>query len=438
MMLILATGYAPRWGERVKVLLIKAQVKGYTRKDGTYVAPHARRTGVGAAQSSHQPKAAREKPAMIKAMVLFLKARVGPYMRGGKMVNLRGYEGRRARAGSAGLGQMSLFGDEAAREKETLVDVKRSLPRDAVDPDRKILLIKPGQYKQSKHEPSDLINNSPDERKQENVMKIPEDAKLVRKDFVIKKVGRKWIEVTAPGKTFVMQLAIGPETGHLKAGDTVKQLPVAEHRKSSKYGVQVQYFPMSADAVASVEKQQNQAEIERWLDFVENAARKGYIYNKGMDRLRALGAQDDPASQDRIDAAKRKVADAKAAKQEQWDKERAERQKERMNNRAEVNKRRILFPLSAFPDLNRPVMMHGRPVVFTGSGAKFRINGDHSSLFGHHLLGYEGDMGAYVYFRDATDDEVAKMEEENSNQPPRERHWAYSQDAVDRALRMAD
>lgn len=57
-------------------------------------------------------RATREEPKMIKSqkpMVLFFKAHVGPYLRGGKMVNLQGYQGRQARA-VASHGQLSLFG----------------------------------------------------------------------------------------------------------------------------------------------------------------------------------------------------------------------------------------------------------------------------------------------------------------------------------------
>lgn len=56
-------------------------------------------------------RATKDKPAMIKSerLVLFVKAHVGAYLRGGKMVNLAGYQGRNARA-VASPGQMTLFG----------------------------------------------------------------------------------------------------------------------------------------------------------------------------------------------------------------------------------------------------------------------------------------------------------------------------------------
>lgn len=52
-------------------------------------------------------RSTRDKPAMIKA-ILFFKSHVGPYLRGGKIVNVNGYQGRAARA-QAAPGQLALF-----------------------------------------------------------------------------------------------------------------------------------------------------------------------------------------------------------------------------------------------------------------------------------------------------------------------------------------
>lgn len=52
-------------------------------------------------------RATKDKPAMIKA-ILFFKAHVGPYLRGGKIVNVNGYQGRPSRAHAA-AGQLPLF-----------------------------------------------------------------------------------------------------------------------------------------------------------------------------------------------------------------------------------------------------------------------------------------------------------------------------------------
>lgn len=69
-------------------------------------------TAMPVAEFVAKVSATKEAPAMIKAtatVVLFFKAHVGPYLRGGKIVNVAGYQGRGARAVPQ-PGQMSLFG----------------------------------------------------------------------------------------------------------------------------------------------------------------------------------------------------------------------------------------------------------------------------------------------------------------------------------------
>lgn len=74
-------------------------------------------------------------------------------------------------------------------------------------------------------------------------------------------------------------------------------------------------------------------------------------------------------------------------------------------------KQRMLYPLSAMPIMDRPTRLYGKAVVFTGKGESFRISEDHPSTNGSHLLGHEGDRGAYAYYRDATKEEEAALEQ---------------------------
>lgn len=127
---------------RNKPAMIKAHVSGYTRKDGSVVPPHedkrqSLQEDLGRQEKWLHAQAAKlgftdiedllanDYPAFerlakewrdmnpvevaMKSMVLFFKVHVGAYLRGGRMVNLNGYQGRAARA-VATPGQLSLFG----------------------------------------------------------------------------------------------------------------------------------------------------------------------------------------------------------------------------------------------------------------------------------------------------------------------------------------
>ncbi len=126
----------------IKALLLKTHVSGYTRKDGTVVPPHED----SRAQSLHDDIERQEKWLQVQARelgyrdiehllesdypaferlaaqwreqnpvevalksIIFFKGFVGPYLRGGRVVNVSGYHGRTGHA-HAVPGQMSLFG----------------------------------------------------------------------------------------------------------------------------------------------------------------------------------------------------------------------------------------------------------------------------------------------------------------------------------------
>lgn len=124
-----------------KPAMIKAHVSGYTRKDGSVVPPHEDKRQSLQEDLGRQEKwlhaqahklgftdiedlLANDYPAFehlakewrdmnpvevaMKSLVLFFKSHVGAYLRGGKMVNVNGYQGRTARA-VATPGQMGLF-----------------------------------------------------------------------------------------------------------------------------------------------------------------------------------------------------------------------------------------------------------------------------------------------------------------------------------------
>ena len=139
----------------IKALLLKTHVAGYTKQDGTFVPPHEDKRQSLQDDLQRQEKWLHEKalelgysgiedmlekdyPAFerlagqwreqnpvevaMKSMVLFFKAQVGPYLRGGKIVNLAGYKGREP--------QRTEPTSELIEEHERLVDVLNSPSHD--------------------------------------------------------------------------------------------------------------------------------------------------------------------------------------------------------------------------------------------------------------------------------------------------------------------
>lgn len=63
---------------------------------------------------------------------------------------------------------------------------------------------------------------------------------------------------------------------------------------------------------------------------------------------------------------------------------------------------RQLWPVALLPALGKVMRAGGQVVAVEGYGKRLKITEDHPSYEGSHLLGYEGSMGCYVYFRPAT------------------------------------
>jgi hypothetical protein len=226
-------------------------------------------------------------------------------------------------------------------------------------------------------------------------------------------VGRKWLKVKLPGKSYEMQAELNNVSADWKPGDTVTFYG-AKHVESDRYGTKTTYYPAPADIRQAVDEEKAVPEIKRWLGYVEEKAPSGYVYQNGVDKLRALGIDKHPELKSRMDAAIAKAKEVRAAQEKQWAEEKAARVKERETERAKAAstpKQRILYPDGAAPSLNVPVRRYGKVIVFESTGKPFRIDEDAPSLYGSHLLGHEGDYGRYYYYRDATPDEIAQLEQ---------------------------
>lgn len=137
-------------------------------------------------------------------------------------------------------------------------------------------------------------------------------------------------------------------------------------------------------------------EIRRWMGFMAEAADKGYVYEKGLQELKKLGADTDPGTKDELKAIIDKVQEKKKKAQEEHEK-----------NAPKYD----VHTIDTAPPLNTPVKIRDKIVVYEKTGNPFRIDEDAPSIHGSHLLGHEGEKGYRYYYREATDEEIGKYKE---------------------------
>lgn len=166
--------------------------------------------------------------------------------------------------------------------------------------------------------------------------------------------------------------------------------------------------PAATAARADRAEQRRRADTERWLGYVEEKAREGYLYRRGVDECQGRAIGDFPDLRARLDAALATCAQrsAEAARQRA---EQAEQDAASRAERAQAASRRMLHLLSQAPAIGLPCRLHGSAVVYTGAGRTFHVDEDHPSLWGEHLLGHEGEPCAYFYYRAATTAELSQL-----------------------------
>lgn len=238
-------------------------------------------------------------------------------------------------------------------------------------------------------------------------------ASLTVKTFFINRRGRRYFACTLA--RHAAKLVINPVSDVLEVGRTAT-LEVKDISFRTSYGTELRFEPVRVldygEAARIAGAARRRAEIDRHLDYAKSDAANGLCRTKAI--LAALEADGHfPELAEQIGSLKAQVEANRRAEQErqrQWAAERAEQARQRVERRAELTTRRILYPVSGIPALNVPRRVEGGTVVFTGTGKRFRIDENHPSMGNPHLLGHEGSLGCYCYFRDATEEEVRELE----------------------------
>lgn len=236
------------------------------------------------------------------------------------------------------------------------------------------------------------------------------------KSFRVLSRGRKYFECQLGNAK--AKLVINAISESVQPGETVSFV-INDLSTHSPYGTTLKFEPVALADSATVAAMQRAASAEKWLGYAEADAKTGLRSSNAISEALRLCAGLPPFA-DRLAALREAVkrnTEAHEAKEREWAREAeaqrqaaaeyraAERQKQ-----AERRQSRALFPLSDLPPFNKPVRWYGQVVVFESSGKSFRISEDHPSVEGSHLLGHEGDLGCYCYYREATADEIAALD----------------------------
>ncbi len=152
---------------------------------------------------------------------------------------------------------------------------------------------------------------------------------------------------------------------------------------------------------------------EQYMNWVEEKVPQGYFYENGVSKIKGMGLGEH--FKERIDAAKKGVADIKAARKV---KDAGKPVTHAGKPGQEQPLRRHLYPISNPPKLDQPVEFQGEIYVYDKPGKTFEIDENHPSYLGSHLLGHEGGRGAYYYYRPATADEKATYRADHPQKLP--------------------
>lgn len=230
------------------------------------------------------------------------------------------------------------------------------------------------------------------------------------KTLIIKKKGRKYFDCVVGNYT--AQLVINDISKDLVV-DRVVTLQVNDLSTRGRYGAALKFEPIAIiedrDAESLREAAAARKDAEKWLGYAEGDAKQGLSRtNAIVEALKLCPSQTHLAA--RLAALQQQVAcnaEAYAAQKRKWEEEKAIAAEQHKQLRS----RRVLYPTSSKPGLHAPVRLGSQVVVFESYGKAFRIDENAPSVGGSHLLGHEGELGCYCYYRLADTNETRILEE---------------------------
>ena len=159
----------------------------------------------------------------------------------------------------------------------------------------------------------------------ENI-KLPPGEYGGKNAYIVKKVGRKWLEVVREGGTYPVKMEINDVNRNAKQGERL-EVNVNVQKESNKYGTTFTIYPLTIDQARRSRNIKNEIDKSRlilenkpkavqWLKWVEEKADDGWLYDKGIEKLKELGIENYPELSARLQRAKEKVIEFKKEREE--------------------------------------------------------------------------------------------------------------------------
>lgn len=106
--------------------------------------------------------------------------------------------------------------------------------------------------------------------------------------YKITKIGRKWLEGEIPGIKYKHKIQLNDTSKDWKEGETYT-FNAEIVKEYSKYGTSTTIYPITQEVKKTIDQQNNRKEIEKWLGYIENAVKSGYLYKNGVEKVKLLG-----------------------------------------------------------------------------------------------------------------------------------------------------
>lgn len=161
-----------------------------------------------------------------------------------------------------------------------------------------------------------MVESKYSEKFLKKIGKDNEVKRLKTVTYVIEKIGDKWIYGKEPGKSYLNKIKLNKITDKFEIGKTYT-FKAEVVWDSSKYGSSVTVYPIPNQEIEQNKILEVKEEIEKWLNWVEEKAKTGWLYTNGIEKLKELNVKNYEDLSNRLEKAISTVNNIKQKRQEE-------------------------------------------------------------------------------------------------------------------------